>query len=81
MSLKKSTTGEQRGVCGRIAPGQAPLEEMPRSKMTRHEQVAAEIDMHAEVLTALGQRLDLGLHRFGQCRQPNDALSIARHSG
>ena len=38
-------------------------------KTIPHEQVAAEIDMHAEVLPALGQRLDLVLHRVGQRRQ------------
>ena len=32
-----------------------------RSIVTGHEQVAAEIDMHAEMLAALGQRLDLVL--------------------
>ena len=46
--------------------------------MTRQEQVAAEIDMHAEMLLALGQRLDLVLHRVGQRRTRNDALGIRR---
>ena len=46
--------------------------------MADQEQVAAEIDMHAEVLPALGQRLDLVLHGVGQRRQPNDALSVRR---
>ena len=48
--------------------------------MAGHEQIAAEIDMHAEVLLPLSQRLDLGLdlvlHRVGQCRQTNDALGV-----
>ena len=39
------------------------------SIMAGHEQIAVEIDMHAEMLTALGQRLDLVLHRVGQRRQ------------
>jgi len=37
------------------------------------KQIAAEVDMHAEVLPALGQRLDLVLHRIGQCGKPHAA--------
>src|ERR1700721_2838845 len=37
--------------------------------MACHEQVAAEIDMHAEVLLALSQRLDFVLHRVRQRRE------------
>src|SRR5580658_8357494 len=46
------------------------------SIMACHKQIAAEIDMHAEVLPPLGQRLDLVLHRIGQRRQANDALRV-----
>jgi hypothetical protein len=36
------------------------------SIMARHEQIAAEVDVHAKVLPALGQLLDIVLHRVGQ---------------
>jgi hypothetical protein len=35
------------------------------SLVVRHEQVAAEVDMHSEVLPVMGQRLDLVFHRVG----------------
>ena len=46
--------------------------------MTCHKQIATEIDMHSEVLLALRQRLDLGLHRVGQRGTRDDALGIRR---
>ncbi len=49
----------------RALPLHVPCMRRP-SVMPRHKQVTAEIDMHAEVLPALGQRLDLVLHRVDQ---------------
>ena len=47
------------------------------SIMARHKQIAAEIDMHAEVLPALGQRLDIVIHRVGQRGKPDDPSGSA----
>src|SRR6516165_1063963 len=46
------------------------------SIMARHEQISAEIDMHAEVLPILAERLDLVLHRGGQREKPHDPLGV-----
>jgi hypothetical protein len=34
--------------------------------------------MHAQVLPALGQRLDIVVHRVGQGGKPHDALGVGR---
>ncbi len=44
--------------------------------MAHHEQVAAEIDMQAEVLSALRQGPELGVHRVSQGGQPDDPVSL-----
>src|SRR5271165_3145364 len=58
--LIQAITGGRRGV----------------SIVTGDEQIAAEIYVHAEVLPALGQRLDLVVHGVGQRRQADDSLSV-----
>ncbi len=70
------TTGRN----GRLPPHFLSMRRFPAepSIMADQEQVAAEIDVHAEMLSALGQRLDLVLHGVGQRRQPNNALGVRR---
>ena len=41
------------------------------------EQIAAKIEMHAEMLTSLRQRLDLVFHGVGESGQPDDALRVS----
>ena len=46
-------------------PAACPFDAQPSSVTTRQKQVAAEIDMHAEVLSSLGQQHNVLLHRVG----------------
>src|SRR5580698_2689008 len=53
-------------------------QEMAGLIMARHEQVAAEIHMHAEMLPVMGQQLDLVLHGVGQRREFDDTFRVRR---
>ena len=54
----------------------AGLDDSGLSIVAGDEEVAAEVDVHAEVLPALGQRLDLVFHCVGERGQADDALSV-----
>jgi hypothetical protein len=59
----------------------SPAAPSQESITTRHEQVAAEIDVHAQMLPVMGQRLDLVLHRVGQRRKRMTPSASAPASG